>query len=65
MSVEEIKKSLAGLSSEEQSEVTAYLFHLRHLADPEYQARLNAAAADKNPEHWLTPDEFEKRLDEK
>jgi hypothetical protein len=64
MSVEEIKKSLAGLSSQEQSEVTAYLFHLRHLADPEYQARVNAVMKDTDPEHWLTPEEFEARLDE-
>ena len=65
MSVEEIKKSLAGLSPSEQSEVTAFLFHLRHIADPEYQARVYAVMEDKEQEHWLTPDEFEKRLDEK
>jgi len=63
MSVEEIKKSLTALSAAEQSEVTAFLFHLRHVADPEYQERLNAVMSDKNPGHWLTPEEFEKRLD--
>ncbi len=63
MSVEEIKKSLAELSAEEQNEVTAYLFHLRHRADFARQTHMNAVMADRNPEHWLTPDEFEKRLD--
>ena len=52
MSVEEIKKGLAELSSEEQSEVTAYLFHLRHIGDPEYQARVHEVMRDKNPTHW-------------
>ncbi len=65
MSVEEIKKSLAGLSPTEQSEVTAFLFHLRHVADPGYQAHVNTVMSDKAADHWLTPDEFEKRLDEK
>ena len=64
MSVEEIKKSLAGLSSAEQNEVSAYLFHLRHHTDPNYQAHVSAVLDDKNPAHWLTPEEFEKRLDE-
>ena len=31
MSVEEIKKGLIALSEAEQSEVTAFLFHIRHL----------------------------------
>jgi hypothetical protein len=64
MSVEEIKKAIVALSSAEQNEVAAYLFHLRHIADPQYQARVNEVMADKVREHWLTPDEFEKRLDE-
>lgn len=64
MSVEEIKKSLAELSPTEQNEVTAFLFHLRHVADPAYQSRVDSVIADKRPEHWLTPEEFEKRLDE-
>jgi hypothetical protein len=64
MSVEEIKKGLAELSAAERREVTAFLFHLRHVDDPAYQARVNSVIEDKAPEHWLTPEEFEKRLDE-
>jgi hypothetical protein len=63
MSVEEIKKSLTTLSAAQRSEVTAFLFHLRRAADPEYQSRLDFVLADKTPEHWVTPEEFEKRLD--
>ena len=65
MSVEEIKKSLSELSAAERSEVTAFLFHLRHINDPAYQARVDSVIADKTPGNWLTPEEFEKRLDER
>ena len=64
MSVEQIKKSLASLSPTEQREVSAYLFHLRHAADPEYQERVEARLSDTNPSHWLTPENFERQLDQ-
>jgi hypothetical protein len=65
MSVEELKKTVATLSPEEQNELTAFLFHLRHRGDVAYQAILKARVNDKDPSHWLTPQEFEKRLDAK
>ncbi len=64
MSVEDIKKSIASLSPAEQGEVSAYLFHLRHSADPEYQERIGNRLADRDSGHWLTPEEFERRLDQ-
>ena len=63
MSVEELKKTVATLSPGEQNELTAFLFHLRHRGDVAYQATLKARMDDKDPSHWLTPEEFEKRLD--
>jgi hypothetical protein len=63
MSVEELKKTVATLSPSEQNELTAFLFHLRHRGDAAYQATLAARMRDKDPAHWLTPEEFEKRLD--
>lgn len=65
MSVEEIKHSITVLSPTEQREVSAFLFHLRHAADTEYQERTNARLSDRDPAHWLTPEEFERRLDQK
>jgi hypothetical protein len=65
MNVEEIKRSIASLSSTEQGEVTAFLFHLRHTADPEYQDRVAARLSDRDQAHWLTPEEFERQLDQK
>ena len=64
MSVEQIKNSLASLSPTEQSEVSAFLFHLRHASDPEYQSRVDSRLSDKDPTHWLSPEEFERRLDQ-
>ncbi|HET6408518.1 MAG TPA: hypothetical protein VFG14_11605 [Chthoniobacteraceae bacterium] len=65
MSVEEIKKGLASLSESEQGEVTAFLFHLRHAHDPEYQDVTTSRLSDKNSANWITPEEFERRLDQR
>jgi hypothetical protein len=65
MSVEEIKHSLATLSPKEQSEVSAFLFHLRHTADPDYQERVSSRLSDRDSAHWLTPEEFERKFDQK
>jgi hypothetical protein len=65
MSVEEIKKGLTSLSEAEQREVTAFLFHLRHARDPKYQNTVSDRLSDKDKSHWLTPDEFEKNLDQR
>ncbi len=64
MSVEEIKQGIVRLSPVEQGEVSAFLFHLRHAADPDYQERVEVRLADKDPARWLTPEEFERRLGE-
>lgn len=63
MTVEEIKKSLTGLSADELREISAFLFHLRHVNDPEYQDIVAERIEDSNRANWLTPEEFEKRLD--
>ena len=65
MNVEEIKRGIESLSPAEQGQVSAFLFHLRHAADSEYQERVASRLSDRDPEHWLTPEEFERRLDEK
>jgi hypothetical protein len=48
MSVEEIKKGLIALSEAEQSEVTAFLFHLRHSRDPDYQDVVSERLSDSD-----------------
>ena len=63
MSVEQIKNSIASLSPTEQGEVSAFLFHLRRASEPEYQNRVESRLSDMDPTHWLSPEEFERRLD--
>ena len=65
VNVEEIKQGIAALPPREQNEVTAFLFHLRHAADTEHQQRVASRLDDRDPAHWLTPEEFERRLDAK
>lgn len=65
MSVKEIKEQLAILPRQEQDEVVAYLFHLRHRDDPEYTREMERRLGDKNPENWLSIDDFEATLDQK
>jgi hypothetical protein len=64
MSVEEIKQTIAALSLAEQREISAFLFHLRHKTDGDYQVEVDARLSDRDPSHWLTLDDFEKRLDQ-
>ncbi len=65
MSVEVLKRALTTLSAKEQGEVSAYLFFLRHRGDAAYQAILENRPSDRDASHWLTPGDFEKRLDKK
>ena len=65
MSIDEIKRSLISLSDEEQREITAFLFHLRHANDAGYQAAVAERLSDRANASWLTPEEFERRLDQK
>ena len=63
MSVDQIKSNLADLSPTEQTEVAAFLFHLRRAADPDYQGSVEAKLSDPDPTHWLTPEQFQRALD--
>ena len=65
MSVQEIKEKLATLPRKGQDEVIAFLFHLRHADDAEYQSNITRRLQDRNPSHWLSPDAFESELDKK
>ncbi len=58
----DLKKELVALSATEQAEVAAFLFQLRRKDDADYQAKIERRLNDKDPSHWLTVDEFEKRL---
>jgi hypothetical protein len=65
MSVEELKKAVTTLSADEQNELSAFLFNLRHRGNSSYQAAVESRLSDKDRSHWLSPEEFEQRLDQK
>jgi hypothetical protein len=65
VSVQEIKQKLATLHRQEQDEVIAFLFHLRHTHEGDYRSSVARRLADAESAHWLSPDEFERRLDQK
>ena len=64
MSVMDLKKELVALSTAEQAEVAAFLFQLRRKNDTDYQATIRRRLDDKESSHWLTPEEFERRLNQ-
>ena len=49
MNVEDIKRGIASLSVPERGEVTAFLFHLRHASDSNYQERVASKLSDRDP----------------
>jgi len=65
VSVQEIKQKLAALRRQEQDEVIAFLFHLRHAHEGDYLSSVARRLQDAESSHWLSPDEFERRLDRK
>jgi hypothetical protein len=63
MTLEQIKKEAESLSSPEKAQLAAYLIHLRNREDPEYLRQMRERVEDREKSHWLSPDEFERRLD--
>ncbi len=62
MSVEEIKKGIESLTEAELGEVASFLFRVRHSGDADYEKLVTKRLGDKEASHWLSPEEFEKRL---
>ncbi len=62
MSIDAIKAELSGLDSERRREIITYLVAMNQRDNTEYQAAMARKIDDKDPAHWLTLEEFEKRL---
>jgi hypothetical protein len=62
MSFEQLKREVALLNEQEQAELISYTLQLRHAQDPEYRREVTDRLNDGDKTHWLTPDEFERRL---
>ena len=63
MSIEQLKKEAATLSFQQQGELAAYLVQLRNRQDPDYLREMQRRIEDKDQANWLTPVEFERKLD--
>lgn len=63
MSLDQLKREVAALSSEDQSELIAFAIQLLYADDAAYRREVAERLNDKDKSHWLTPEEFEQRLD--
>ena len=63
VSLDQLKREVASLSSQEQAELIAYTLHLRYADAPEYRREVTDRLNDSDKSPWLTPEEFERRLD--
>ena len=62
MSVEALKEEPAGLDTERRNEIVAYLLSIDDQKNAEYLSSLARKIDDKNPAHWLTLEEMDRRL---
>lgn len=65
MIAQEIKDKLAAMPRKERDEVVAFLFRLRQAEEGDYAVSVARRLQDKESAHWLSPEEFEQRLDGK
>jgi asparagine synthetase B (glutamine-hydrolysing) len=63
MSLEQIKREVALLDAQQQAELITYTLQLRYAHDASYHREVTDRLNDADRSHWLTPDEFERRLD--
>lgn len=62
MSIAELKTEVDRLSPEERKQLTAYIVTKNRLMNPELLEELSRKIDDNDPSHWLTLEEFGKRL---
>jgi hypothetical protein len=63
MSLEQLEREVATLSSQEQAELISYTLQLRYAADAQYRREVTERLDDANRSHWLIQEEFERHLD--
>ncbi len=62
MSIDAIKQELEGLDDDKRHHIMAFLIAIEDRKNPEYLASLARKIDDKDPSHWVTMEEFEKRF---
>lgn len=64
MSFEQIKREVAMLDHKQQAELISFTLQLRYAHDAGYQREVADRLNDAGKSRWLTPNEFEKELDQ-
>ena len=62
MSIEAIKQELAELDDDKRHHIMAFLIAIEDKRNPEYMAALARKIDDNDPSHWVTLEEFDRRL---
>ena len=62
MGFEQIKREVALLDEQQQAELISYILQLRYAQDASYHREVTDRLNDVDKSHWLTPDEFKRRL---
>ncbi len=57
MTLEKLKAELAAIPADQQSHLVAYLVHLRHQRDPQFQDQINRQL-DSTPGEWISVDQL-------
>ena len=65
MSFEQLKREIALLDDQQQAALISYTLQLRYGHDENYRREVAERLNDADQSHWLTPGEFERRLDKK
>ena len=63
MSFAELKAEVDRLTAEERSQLRTYLALKDQISDVDFMRDLAAKINDRNPERWLSLEEFEKRVE--
>jgi len=64
VSFEQLKREIAALTEAEQAALISYTLQLRHAHHAVYQREVVDRLNDADKAHWLTPNEFDDRLDD-
>jgi hypothetical protein len=62
MSIDAIKQELASMDEAKRHHIMAFLIAIEDKKNAEYMAEIARKIDDKDPAHWLTLEEFEKKL---
>ena len=63
MTIQALKAEVEALPAEERRRLAAFLVALRHKDLTAYRSRIAEKIDDKDPENWVTLEEFDARLE--